>query len=212
MVTLKDEQLAGLVQSVGFSSTRLHRGVREDVTAVAIILCESGGNPNAHNDNKSTGDDSYGLFQINMLGQMGKDRAALYGLRSYANLFEPKRNAEIAYDLFKRRGNTFGDWSCYNRGSYATHIPRASRAVQSPDMRLPTLEGFLEENVPGADALNQLGSLASFVTDKENWKRVGLFVGGGIAIIVGVMLWAKESPTVRQAAGTAVTVATRGKL
>jgi hypothetical protein len=84
--------------------------------------------------------------------------------------------------------------------------------VQSPDTRLPTLEGLLEENVPGADALNQLGSLASFVTDKENWKRVGLFVGGGIAIIVGVMLWAKESPTVRQAAGTAVTVATRGKL
>lgn len=207
---LSDEKLAGLVQSVGFSSSRTHRGVREDVTAVAIILAESGGDANAHNDNPATRDDSYGLFQINMYGDLRAERAERYGLRSTANLYEPKRNAEIAYDLFKRRGNTFGDWGTYNRGTYAKYVPRASRAVQSPDTQLPTIEGYIEGVIP--DPLRNIGELIGFITDKENWKRVGLFVGGGVAIVVGVMLWAKESPTVRSAAGTAVTVATRGKL
>lgn len=205
---LSDEQLAGLVQSVGFSSSRTHRGIREDVTAVAIILAESGGDANAHNDNPATGDDSYGLFQINMLGDMGKERAERYGLRSYANLYGPKVNAEIAYDLFKRRGNTFRDWSTYNSGSYLTYVPRASKAVQAPDPDLPTIEGWLDRNTP--DPIKGVADALEFFTDSENWKRLGLFVAGGIAIITGIVLWAKESPTVRSAVSTATSVATRG--
>lgn len=208
-VTLSDEVLAGLVHSVGFSTTRTHKGgIREDVTAVAIILAESGGNPWAHNDCPATRDDSYGLFQINMYGDLKAERAKLYNLDSTWNLFEPKKNAEVAYDLFKRRGNTFGDWSTYNSGSYLKYVARASKAVQAPSPDLPTLEGFLERNAP--DPVKGVADALAFVTDSENWKRLGLFVAGGIAIIVGVMLWAKESPTVRSAVSTATSVATRG--
>ena len=37
----------------------------------AIAMAESGSNAEAHNDNANTGDNSYGLWQINMLGSMG---------------------------------------------------------------------------------------------------------------------------------------------
>lgn len=182
---LSDEELAGLVQSVGFSSTRTHRGVREDAVAVAIILAESGGDANAHNDNPATRDDSYGLFQINMYGDLKAERAERYGLRSTSNLFEPKRNAEIAFDLFKRAGNRFTDWSTYLNGSYVIYLPRAQKAVKNPDTDLPTIQSQLEQQFPG---LAGFGSLAEFLTDEGNWRRLGMFIGGGVLLVVGLLL------------------------
>lgn len=195
---LSDEKLAGLVQSVGFSRTRKHKGYREDATAVAIILAESGGDANAHNDNSATRDNSYGLFQINLYGDLRDERAERYGLRSNANLFEPKRNAEIAYDLFKRRGNQFTDWSVYNNGSYLLKMPRALKAVQSPDTDLPTISGAIEGALSDAipEPLQGVVQAFAFLTDPSNWQRVALFVGGGVIIIVGIAFLANESGAV----------------
>jgi Lysozyme like domain len=44
-------------------------------TFAAIEQAESRGNPKAHNTNARTGDNSYGLWQINMLGRMGPARS-----------------------------------------------------------------------------------------------------------------------------------------
>lgn len=182
---LSDQQLVGLVHSVGWTGTRKHRGYRDDATAIAIILAESGGDANAHNDNSATRDDSYGLFQINMYGNLKGERAKRYGLNSTSDLFQPKKNAEVAYDLYKRRGNSFRDWSTYNNGSYLRFINRANAAVQKPGERLPNIEGFLEENVP--DPLQEIASLISFVSDPGNWRRVALFVGGGTVLVIGLI-------------------------
>ena len=67
-----NEQLmntAKLAMSAGFSKS-------EAKTMAAIAGGESTFNNKAHNNDASTGDNSYGLWQINMLGKMGAARRA----------------------------------------------------------------------------------------------------------------------------------------
>ena len=49
---------------------------------VAIANAESGRDRLALNPNAATGDESYGLTQINMLGPMGPERRKLFGIKS----------------------------------------------------------------------------------------------------------------------------------
>lgn len=66
----------------------------------AVAGRESGWNPRAHNGNAGTGDNSHGLFQINMLGKLGPARRSQYGLSSNSELFDPYVNSRIAFDLY----------------------------------------------------------------------------------------------------------------
>lgn len=75
----------------------------------AIMQRESGGNAQAFNGNRSTGDQSYGLFQINMLGKLGSARRRQYGLQSNEDLFDPLTNAKIAYRM-SSGGTNLGAW------------------------------------------------------------------------------------------------------
>src|SRR5215831_6757861 len=65
--------LRALLASAGFHGQGLD-------TAVAVAMAESGGHPTSHNTNAGTGDNSYGLFQINMLGSLGPARMQQYHL------------------------------------------------------------------------------------------------------------------------------------
>lgn len=94
--------LISTLQRAGFKGDALR-------TAYAIGMRESGGRPEAYNPNRSTGDDSYGLFQINMLGNLGADRRRRYGLQSNSDLYDPLTNASVAYKLSKG-GTDFGAW------------------------------------------------------------------------------------------------------
>ena len=67
-----------------------------------IAIRESGGIPTAHNDDSSTGDDSYGLWQINMIGRMGPDRLKRLGINDPKELLDPLVNAKAA--LMLKRG------------------------------------------------------------------------------------------------------------
>lgn len=78
-------------------------------TAWAIAKRESGGRADAYNPDRSTGDDSYGLFQINMLGGLGPSRRKSYGLSSNKDLLDPATNARVAYAMSKG-GSDFGAW------------------------------------------------------------------------------------------------------
>lgn len=95
-------QLADILWRAGFRG-EAHR------TAWAIANRESGRRPHAYNGNLGTGDNSYGLFQINMLGSMGPSRRAAYGISSNAALFDPLTNAKAAFKL-SRGGRDFGAW------------------------------------------------------------------------------------------------------
>ena len=99
---LTDKELIKLLQTVGFEGKALR-------TAWAIAKRESNGRPMSYNGNRNTGDSSYGLFQINMLGQLGIDRREKFELRSNILLFDPVINAEITY--YMTEGGS--DWSAW---------------------------------------------------------------------------------------------------
>lgn len=101
---------ADILRQAGFTGPQLQM-------ARAIMLAESGGRATAHNPNAGTGDNSYGLFQINMLGGMGPARRRQFGLSSNEALFDPLTNAKVAFQMSKG-GTDWSAWSTYKRGDY----------------------------------------------------------------------------------------------
>ena len=99
---LAADDLKDLLWAVGFEGIALK-------TAWAVARVESNGRPLALNDNKSTGDKSYGIFQINMLGELGVDRLEKFDLVSNKELFDPVTNAEITYYMTKG-GKDWSSW------------------------------------------------------------------------------------------------------
>ncbi len=85
--------------------------------AWSIGMGESGGNPRAFNGNANTGDKSYGLFQINMIGSLGPARLKQYNLSSNDDLFDPETNIRVMIKMSNNCTN-WQPWSVYKRGSY----------------------------------------------------------------------------------------------
>jgi hypothetical protein len=111
-------ELVRLAKSAGFSDT-------EAPIMAAIAAAESSGNPRAHNPNTRTGDNSYGLWQINMLGRMGPERRRQFGIQSDEELFDPEVNAKAARKIFEQQG--FKAWSVYKSGAYLPFLGTAQR-------------------------------------------------------------------------------------
>jgi hypothetical protein len=100
---LEPLRLKHLLSTVGFEGDQLKQ-------AWAVVMKESTGRPMAHNQNSKTGDNSYGLFQINMIGSLGPARLEQYGLSNNEELFDPLTNARIAYTISEGGKN----WSAWN--------------------------------------------------------------------------------------------------
>ena len=96
------DPLVSTLQKAGFKGEALK-------TAWAIAKRESGGRATAYNPDRSTGDDSYGLFQINMLGGMGPSRRKQFGIKRNEDLYDPLVNAKAAFQMSKG-GKDFGAW------------------------------------------------------------------------------------------------------
>ena len=100
--SLSDKDLKNLLKLVGFEGQNLKE-------AWAIAKKESNGRPFAFNGSIETGDSSYGIFQINMLGMLGPDRRNKYDLDHNADLFNPVLNAQIAFHM----SNGGENWSAW---------------------------------------------------------------------------------------------------
>jgi len=100
--SLENDQLIELLDAVGFKGKSLK-------VAWAVTKKESGGRPVAHNKNAGTGDNSYGLFQINMIGDLGTARRDKFGVETNDQLFDPVTNAQIAFHMTKG-GKDWGSW------------------------------------------------------------------------------------------------------
>jgi hypothetical protein len=106
--SLTDKELVWLLEAVGFEGQDLKE-------AWAIAKKESNGRPLAFNGNKLTGDNSYGIFQINMINALGEDRREKFDLGTNAELFNPVKNVQIAYHM----SGGGEDWSSWHIGKSA---------------------------------------------------------------------------------------------
>jgi hypothetical protein len=122
---LSPAQIAEYAHDAGF------RG--QDLTvAVAVALAESGGDPKAHNPVPP--DNSYGLWQINMIGSLGPARRDQFELDSNRELFDPEENAKAAWAI-SGRGNSFQPWTTYTSGAYEQYLDDARRGVRAMDKK-----------------------------------------------------------------------------
>jgi hypothetical protein len=160
--------------------------------AGAVGWVESKGVATAHNTNAATGDDSYGYWQINMLGAMGPERRKQFGISSNDQLFDPDTNARAMAILSK------------NGTDFATHWPNTLPLAQQrmkthliqtegdgPDGGQSTVGKIADALSPVDElksAVETLNKAARWVSDSENWVRVGYVVGGSAMIIVGLVM------------------------
>jgi len=89
----------------------------------AIAGGESTFNNRAHNPNRATGDNSYGLWQINMIDEIGVERRRQLGISSNEDLFDPVTNARAAKAIFDSQG--FNAWGAYKDGNAAKYMNAA---------------------------------------------------------------------------------------
>jgi hypothetical protein len=99
---LSNTELIALLSLVGFENKSLR-------TAWSVVMRESRGNPDSHNKTSATGDNSYGLFQINMIGSLGDIRREKFGVTKNSDLLDPVTNAQAAFYM-TARGTNFGSW------------------------------------------------------------------------------------------------------
>lgn len=163
--------------------------------AGAVGWLESHGDATAHNTNAATGDNSYGYWQINMIGNLGPTRRALFGISNNDQLFDPQTNAR-AMKILSSNGQDFSPWSTNDEADawMKTHLIQTEG--KGPDEGQSGLGKI-------ADALNPVDQLKAFVdignktarwvSNAENWVRVGYVVGGGALIIVGLVMMVQST-------------------
>lgn len=118
---------AALIRKVG--------GTPEEAAVLgAIAMAESRGNPNAHNPHFP--DNSYGLWQINMLGNMGPERLRRFGLKNNEDLYDPETNARVALAMH-RAAKGYRDWSTYTSGAFRPYIEAARQGATEPMVQSP---------------------------------------------------------------------------
>lgn len=181
---LTQSQIAMYAQSAGLPADRAK-------IAAAIAMAESGGEPTAHN--QVPPDDSYGLWQINMIGDMGPARRKQYGINNNTDLYDPAINAQ-AMAKISNKGADFSPWSTYGSGAYKKFNGGAADANQAgwQEDLLGLGGGFLpfSGGVGGLQGLVSMAELgigaAEWLGNPHNWVRI-MQTGLG-AVLVGIGL------------------------
>lgn len=200
MTQLSGNQIYALAKQVGLSDNNAQ-------IAAAIAMAESGGNTTSHNSTPP--DDSYGLWQINMLGSLGPARRALYGLASNEALYDPLTNAKVM-SAISHQGQNFTPWTTYTSGRYKQYLQgvtakgAAADALKALIGGIASAGGGVTAAVPGIDAADAalssagatvdfltrasdaLTKTAAWVTNSENWVRIAFVIVGGAAALAGL--------------------------
>ncbi len=165
---LTRDQIRAVASEAGFSGTDL------DI-AVAVALAESGGDRMAHNSTPP--DNSFGLWQINMLGAMGPDRRKRFKLKSNGDLYDARTNARVAKAIHAEQGWARG-WTTYSSGKYKKFMVEGeSGNAQPTGSAMPSVDTSWSGKLQSG--LNSIG---------ENVFKAGANIGGlSAAIALGVL-------------------------
>lgn len=200
MATLTAAQIKGYAKDAGFAGDDL------DI-AVAVALAESGGRTDAYNGKGR--DRSYGLWQINMYGNMGPARQREFGLASFDDLKQPDVNAKAAYKIWKSQGWQRG-WTTYSSGAYKTHLD-AAKATSGTAPR----DGIEDKISDAAGKLNPVAGVGEAINSFGStiFKGVTNVAGVGIAIallLAGIALLIVSSKGAQKAVSVAANVVPGG--
>ena len=132
-IPLTGGQLSELLTAVGFEG-EAHR------IAWGIAMRESNARPLALNKSTRTGDSSYGIYQINMIYDLGPERRKKFGLTANEQLFDPVLNVQVAY-LLTSGGKDFGSWgigpNAYREGAGISTLKRLNQYPGIVKVKLP---------------------------------------------------------------------------
>lgn len=171
MPVISDSAIATVARAQGLSPTNV-------AIAVAVALAESKGNTNAHNPIGL--DNSYGLWQINMLGDMGPDRRRKLGLTSNEQLYDPVINAK-AMAMISEGGKKWSDWTTYTRGTYRTYMARGMAASGATSGSIETIP------VENETSSNAITAFFDRIQDPRFWKFVAILAVGAFLVLIGIM-------------------------
>lgn len=175
MAQLNRAQVTAYAKAAGFKGQDLS-------TMVAIVFAESGGNTTAHN--QKGGDNSYGLAQINMLGDMGPDRRRRYGLSSNEQLYDPATNLKVAKAIKDKDG--FSAWTTYTRGDYLKHMDGTTDAE---DVKAPTPAGVATGVKDAIASANPISGVSRALNAAGgNLLKAGSMLAGGIVAVAFLVL------------------------
>lgn len=158
----------------------------KSVLAAAVAMAESHGDPNAQHRN-SNGTIDRGLWQIN----------SVHGAQS---TLDPYANARAAIAISKN-GTDFRPWTTFRTGAHIPFLRGHANDVNVTTETGSTSDPSVGGAVSGAvDALTptplkEVGKFvarAGVIFELDWWKRVGLVIGGLVAILLGVGWFAKE--------------------
>lgn len=200
MANLTKDQIRKYASDAGFSGNDL------DI-AVAVALAESGGNPSSHNTNAGTGDNSYGLWQINMLGSLGPDRRAKFKLKSNNDLFDPATNARVAHGIWASNG--WKAWTTYTSGKYKKYY-ESSAALSQVQKEVSGLAGDLQASdnagpnpiLGVGDAINAFGQ-----TIFKGFQNIGGILVAIALVVLGVVILLRDFTPVGKATKVLTNVA-----
>jgi hypothetical protein len=169
----------------------------EIATGIGVAQAESGLNPNAHNSKPP--DDSYGLFQINMLGALGPARRKEFGISKNEQLYDPQTNVRAAYKVWKSSG--WKAWTTYTSGAYKN----GNNPIPSPG----DVAGGVKDKLEGLNPVN--GVTKAIDNFGKTLLKGGLsFAAGFIAtglVIVGIIILSGQSKKAAQVVKTVGKVA-----
>lgn len=151
MAALSRDQLTQLLINAGFkkNSNTLN-------TMIGIAYAESGGDPSKYNGVNR--DSSYGIWQINMKGDLGPSRRKQFGISSNDQLFDPATNAKAAYIVYKNSG--LDAWTTYKNGEYLKHMDQTVEGEGGNNNPIEGVKDKVEDATTGpiAAAISKVGN------------------------------------------------------
>jgi hypothetical protein len=164
--------------------------------AVAVALAESGGRPRAHNGVPP--DDSYGLWQINMIGALGPARRKAFGIPTNETLYDPNVNAKAAYIVWKGSGG-WKNWSTYTSGAYKRFMTTAEKATptntagRNPADEATAIAAVDDSVVADPEAKAIFGAVNGLGTNIFNaMAGIGGVIAALVLLALGVIILARK--------------------